>query len=159
MYELNFGKVMLYGMGKGDSIIYRTLQIAGWPPLAWQRYWDVDKFLIRRNRNGMFDTECAYSELSLTYFQESALINPESFWSTTKKSAQLVTTKYGQGTESDLEKDTDQFIDLLRKMLKINPEERPLIKDLLQHLWFTTNARMIDEDLPDRIEEKGIAGS
>lgn len=123
---------MLYGLGRGDSIIYRTLQLAGPLPPAWQSYWDIEKFCMKRN--GMFDASSTYSKYPLTFFQESTLIDTEPFWS--KRHARPTPSKDGQGIRSDLKQDTDQLIDLLRKMLKINPNERPQLKELLCHPWF-----------------------
>ncbi|EEP77279.1 predicted protein [Uncinocarpus reesii 1704] len=107
IYHLNYDQSLLYGYGKGDGIIHRTLVLAGPLPPAWRPYWNLDKYCEKSGEKGGLDTE--------------------GFWAKQRI--------HGCGGPS--QQDTDQLINLLRSMLKVNPDDRPQASTLLSHAWFS----------------------
>ncbi|RDL40057.1 Uncharacterized protein BP5553_00036 [Venustampulla echinocandica] len=114
LYELNFGTDMLGRMAGENYLIYNILQLSGLPPPAWQQYWDMEKFCKEQGVLSTIDLEASWTERRARRNNYLAKVSPR----------------------SGLEQDTDQLIDLLRMMLKIDPEERPKINGLLCHSWF-----------------------
>lgn len=109
LYGLNFGHVLFYGMGKGDAIIYRTIQLAGLLPPSWVQYWDLEKYSMQNKK--------------------SSNIDPDTFWA--DRASQLIKPDISDSTKKEI----FGLIGLLRKMLRIDPDERPGISELWSHSW------------------------
>lgn len=66
----------------------------------------------------------------------SRVIDTDAFWAN-RRSRRIKKDP----SDPDLQKDTDELIDLLRQMLRIDPEERPQVEGLLSHPWFANIRR------------------
>jgi serine/threonine-protein kinase SRPK3 len=47
--------------------------------------------------------------------------------------------------ELDADEDAENFVDLLRIMLRWDPIDRPTVADLLKHHWFATSSSWVGE--------------
>ncbi|KAK3704353.1 hypothetical protein LTR37_013906 [Vermiconidia calcicola] len=118
LYEMIRGIEMIYGVG-GKSVIYEMVKLAGPLPPSWMAYWDVESFENFRAKH-----------------DESAAGNPDGTWA---RSLDDLFPEEPRRRYLDSKQDTEHFIDLLRKMLKIDPSDRPPIASLLDHPWFTNS--------------------
>lgn len=132
LYELSFGDVMLDG-SRGDYIIYRTYQLAGPPPPEWAPYWDLEKFCTAKGKSSVLDSDADWAKRLKHRLEDKT-----------------------KGEDAARIKDTEQLIALLRMMLKMDPDERPEIKDVLGHPWFgqaRSNAGVSMQDCVENIDE------
>lgn len=118
---------MFYGIGKEDSLIREMIKLAGPLPNRWEPYWDPKRSQrpdgghtpsVRRNANsdalalGMLETD------------------PQASWNKWRR-------KFLKGPTDDATiKSVNEFSNLLRRMLVLDPKDRPLATKLLLHPWF-----------------------
>ena len=124
MYEMVRGFVLLYGVGRDDDIINEMIQLCGPIPERWKPFWNPEKY--RKPDSGVQPS--AHEGLHADVFD--LIIDPQKRWSVHRRNF------LGPQPNETAAKYVDQFIDLLRSMFVLDPNDRPLASELLQHPWF-----------------------
>ncbi|OJT02961.1 Serine/threonine-protein kinase SRPK [Trametes pubescens] len=106
IYEIVAGSSLFYGIGLADGLLDTMVKLTGAVPPAWQSYWNV--------RPRLQGTEVSSQATTEEWERRRA------------------TLRAGCVDEAD----ADQLVQLLRRVLVLDPEKRPTIDEVLQDPWF-----------------------
>ncbi|EIW59837.1 kinase-like protein [Trametes versicolor FP-101664 SS1] len=106
IYEIVAGSSLFYGMGIADGLLNTMVKLTGAVPPAWQSYWQSRPYLQ--------GTEVSSYAVAEEWERRRASL------------------RAGCADEADAE----LLVQLLRRMLVLDPEERPTINEVLEDPWF-----------------------
>ncbi|KAI0351374.1 kinase-like protein [Trametes cingulata] len=111
IYEIVTGSSLFYGVGLAEGLLGRLATLAGAVPPQWQSYWQSRPHL----RQSEISAEVADSE----WERRRALLR--------------------KGCVDDA--DADRLVQLLRRVLVLEPDRRPSIEDVVRDAWFRDGKR------------------
>lgn len=116
MYEIVFRGTLFYFAAPNYALLGNMATVCGEIPSSWKSYWDGNE----RLREMPISKEIADAQ-----WRER-----ENAYKTGRMHANSVPRE-----------DIDQFVDLLRSMLKMDPQQRPSAEEVLRHPWFASGRR------------------